>query len=72
MVPYDHEVVVSHEMGGRLARTFGSANEHGQFFDHRNLGNSLHTDLLTLLNAGFINELGAPDSSIRASRKRQK
>jgi hypothetical protein len=52
LVPYDDEVEVPHELGGRLARTFGSFDEQGQFFDHRNKGTFLHTDLLTLLNSG--------------------
>lgn len=64
LVPYEDEVEVSHELGGRLARTFGSFDEHGQFFDHRNRGGFLHTDLLTLLNSGFVNESAAPNSSI--------
>ena len=54
MVPYNNEVEVSHELGGRLARTFSPFDEHGQFLDHRNGGISLHADLLTLLNAGSL------------------
>ena len=71
MVPYQDEVEVSHELGGRLGRAFSSFDEHGQFFDHRNRGNSLHTDWLTLLKGEFVNESSAPDSSIRASGIRQ-
>jgi hypothetical protein len=29
LVPYDDEVEVLHELGGRLARTFGSFDKHG-------------------------------------------
>jgi hypothetical protein len=54
LVPYNDEVEVSHELGGCLARTFGSFDKHGQFLDHRNRGISLHTDLLTLLSAGSL------------------
>ena len=54
LVPYDDEVEVPHELGGRPAGTFGSFDEPGQFFDHGNRGISLHTDLLTLLNAGSL------------------
>jgi hypothetical protein len=62
LVPYDDEVEVPHELGGRLARTFGSFDEAGQFLDHRNRGIFLHTDLPTLLS---------PDSLMnRAPRKR--
>jgi hypothetical protein len=71
-VPYKHEVEVSDELGGRLARTFSSVDEHGQFFDHRNGCISSHTALLSLLKAGFVNKSAAPNSSIRESRKRQK
>jgi hypothetical protein len=54
LVPYNNEVEVSHELSSRLARTFSAFDEHGQFFDHRNRGISLHADLLTLLNAGSL------------------
>jgi hypothetical protein len=54
LVPYNNEVEVSHELGGRLARTFSPFDEHGQFLDDRNGDISLHADLLTLLNAGSL------------------
>jgi hypothetical protein len=59
-------------LGGRLAGTFSSFDEHGQFFDHRNIGNFLHTDLLALLNARLVNEPGVSNVSIQTSRPRQK
>ena len=62
LVPCDDEVEVPHELDGRLARTFGSFDEHGQFPDHGNRGSSLHTDFPTLLKRGLINN--------RASRAR--
>ena len=45
LVPYDDEVEVPHELGGGLARTFGSFDEHRQLPDHANRGISLHIDL---------------------------
>jgi len=54
LVPYNNEVEVSHELSSRLARTFSAFDEHGQFFDHRNRCNSLHTDWLTLLKGALL------------------
>jgi hypothetical protein len=59
-------------LGGRLACTFGSFDEHGQFFYHRNIGNFLHSDLLALLNARLVNEPGVSNVSIQTTGKRQK
>jgi hypothetical protein len=45
LVPYDDEVEVLHELGGRAARTFGSFDKRRQLSDHRNRGIFLHIEL---------------------------